>query len=173
MKLVFGKKSCANALDSRFSQPFHRACERVTTDIASNLTTLLSGGRHPCACQPRGHGRDLGGRRVIVILGGGCGGRCQGCQMAIARFLDGMCLALRASGLWLRYATLQNLIPSFPWIAPGWRAWGRNPRKGRDQILPSGNPDSPTAPPPRWSEWRRREQTSFPRLRFQCRFLHI
>ena len=24
-----------------------------------------------------------------------------------------MCLALRASGLWLRYATLQNLIPSF------------------------------------------------------------
>ena len=38
-------------------------------------------------------------------------------------------------GLWLRYATLQNLIPSFPWIAPGWRAWGRNPRKGRDQIL--------------------------------------
>ena len=29
-----------------------------------------------------------------------------------------MCLALRASGLWLRYATLQNLIPSFPWIVP-------------------------------------------------------
>ena len=25
------------------------------------------------------------------------------------------------------------LIPSFPWIAPGWRAWGRNPSKGRDQ----------------------------------------
>ena len=23
----------------------------------------------------------------------------------------------------------QNLIPSFPWIAPGWRAWGRNPSK--------------------------------------------
>ena len=62
-----------------------------------------------------------------------------GCQMAIAIFLDQMCLALRASGLWLRYATLQNWIPSFPWIAPGKRAWGRNPRKGRDQILPSGN----------------------------------
>ena len=29
-----------------------------------------------------------------------------------------MCLALRASGLWLRYAALQNLIPSFPWMAP-------------------------------------------------------
>ena len=42
----------------------------------------------------------------------------QGCQMAIARFLDRMCLALRASGLGLRYTTLQNLIPSFPWIAP-------------------------------------------------------
>ena len=50
-----------------------------------------------------------------------------------------MCLALRASGLWLRYATLQNLIPSFPWIAPPWPPPWRNPRKGRDQILPSGN----------------------------------
>ena len=53
--------------------------------------------------------------------------------MAIARFLDRMCLALQASELWLRYATLQNLIPSFSWIVPGWRAWGHN------QILPSGN----------------------------------
>ena len=44
-----------------------------------------------------------------------------GCQMAIATFLDCMCLALWAEGLWLRHATLQNLIPSFPWIAPGWR----------------------------------------------------
>ena len=41
-----------------------------------------------------------------------------GCQMAIARFLYRMNLALRASGLWLRYAALQNLIPSFPWIVP-------------------------------------------------------
>ena len=32
-------------------------------------------------------------------------------------------------------ARWQNLIPSFPWIATGWRAWGRNPRKGRDLIL--------------------------------------
>ena len=37
--------------------------------------------------------------------------------------------------LHLRVARWQNLIPSFPWIAPGWRAWGHNPRKGRDQIL--------------------------------------
>ena len=50
-----------------------------------------------------------------------------------------MCLALRASGLWLRYATLQNLIPSFPWIAPPRPPPWPNPRKGRDQILPSGN----------------------------------
>ena len=63
-----------------------------------------------------------------------------GCQMAIARFLDSMCLALRACGLWLRYATLQNLIPSFPWIAPPRPPPWHNPRKGRDQILPSGNP---------------------------------
>ena len=41
-----------------------------------------------------------------------------GCQIAIARFLNCMCLALCASGLWLRYATPQNLMPSFPWIAP-------------------------------------------------------
>ena len=41
-----------------------------------------------------------------------------GCQMATDRFLDCMCLALRASGLWLRYNTLQNLIPSFRWLAP-------------------------------------------------------
>ena len=35
----------------------------------------------------------------------------------------------------VKVARWQNLIPSFPWIAPGWRAWGRNPREGRDQIL--------------------------------------
>ena len=32
-----------------------------------------------------------------------------------------------------------NLIPSFPWIAPPRPPPWRNPRKGRDQILPSGN----------------------------------
>ena len=53
--------------------------------------------------------------------------------MATARFSDHMCLALRASGLWLRYGSAtQNFIPSFPWIVPGWR----------DQILPSGNLDA-------------------------------
>ena len=61
-----------------------------------------------------------------------------GCQMALARFLDRICLALLASGLWLRYATLQNLISSFPWIAPPHPPPWLNPRKGRDQILPSG-----------------------------------
>ena len=62
-----------------------------------------------------------------------------GCQMAIARFLDRMCLALRASGLWLRYAMLQNRISSFPFL--GLRQGGGcgSARKGRDQILPSGN----------------------------------
>ena len=39
------------------------------------------------------------------------------------------------TGAFTMVARWQNLIPSFPWIAPGWRAWGRNPRKGRDQIL--------------------------------------
>ena len=59
--------------------------------------------------------------------------------MAIAIFRDCMRLALWASGLWLRYTLLQNLIPSFPWIAPPRPSPWRNPRKDRDQILPSGN----------------------------------
>ena len=67
--------------------------------------------------------------------------------MAIAGFsVCRMCLALRASGLWLCYTSLQNLIPSFPWIVPGWRAWGCNlatlvyiwPR--RKQLSLSGTP---------------------------------
>ena len=58
-------------------------------------------------------------------------GKHRGCQMVIAKFLDRMCLALWASGLWLRYTTLQNLIPSFPRIAP--QPW-RNPRKGNFAI---------------------------------------
>ena len=80
MKLVFGKKGCANrsiCLGFEIHTTFSSSM-RERQQISSNLTLLLSGGRHPCACQPRGHGRDLGGRRVIVILGGGCGGRrCQ------------------------------------------------------------------------------------------------
>ena len=42
---------------------------------------------------------------------------------------------VRSRGFWAKVARWQNLIPSFPWITPGWRAWGRNPRNGRDQIL--------------------------------------
>ena len=37
------------------------------------------------------------------------------------------------------FATLQNLIPSFTRIAPPHPPAWHNPRKGRDQILPSGN----------------------------------
>ena len=73
-----------------------------------------------------------------------------GCQMAIARYLDRMRLALPASGLWLRYAALQNLIPSFPWIAPPRPPPWHNPRKGRDQILPSGNHNPYPSLLPQW-----------------------
>ena len=45
-------------------------------------------------------------------------------------FLDCICLAPWASGLCFRYSMLQNLFSPFP---------RRNPRKGRDQILPTGN----------------------------------
>ena len=64
-----------------------------------------------------------------------------GCQMAIASFLDRMCLALRASGLWLRYATLQNLIPSFPNFAI-WQHLTGPPSN------PESNPSSKTPKPP-------------------------
>ena len=53
----------------------------------------------------------------------------RGCQMATAELSDCMCLALWASELWLRYATLQNLISSFPWIAPPCPPTRCNPRK--------------------------------------------
>ena len=56
-----------------------------------------------------------------------------------SQILKSYVLALRASGQWLRYTTLQNLIPSFPGIAPPRPPPWHNPRKGRDQILPSGN----------------------------------
>ena len=75
----------------------------------------------------------------IYFMGARQAGRHHGCQMAVASFIDRTCLALQASGLWLRYATLQNLIPSFPWIAPPRPPPWRNPRKGSNQILPSGN----------------------------------
>ena len=82
---------------------------------------------HPCV----GCDRDAKRQRDLPMS--------HGCQMDIAGFLDHMCLALRASCLWLCYAALQNWIPSFPWIAPPHTPPWRNPRKGRDQILPSGN----------------------------------
>ena len=82
-------------------------------------------------------------------------GRKRGCQMAIGRFLESYVFG--PSGFWtmapLRYATLQNWIPSFPWIAPPRPPPWRNPRKGRDPILPSGNHGRKEA------KVRRREQT--------------
>ena len=62
-----------------------------------------------------------------------------GCQMAIARFLDRRCLALRA---WRTMAPLRYAAKFDPFLSlecvlcPPTR---RNIRKGRDQILPSGN----------------------------------
>ena len=56
----------------------------------------------------------------------GCSGNDNNAQGAVGKvYTGGEC----------KVARWQNLVPSFPWIAPGWRAWGRNPRKGRDQIL--------------------------------------
>ena len=71
----------------------------------------------------RGRGREIPPDRELQRQHG----------RARARTLDPTCLAHRASGLWLRYATLQNLIA--PPNPPPWR----NPRKRRDKILPSDN----------------------------------
>ena len=54
-----------------------------------------------------------------------------GFQMAIAGLLDCMCLVHLVSRLWLRYPALQNLIPSYPWIAPVCPPPWRNPCKER------------------------------------------
>ena len=62
-----------------------------------------------------------------------------------------MRLALGLDGIWLRYATLQTFIPSFPWIALGWRVGAQSKeRKGSNfaicqpwsQVL-RGVPDIP------------------------------
>ena len=45
-------------------------------------------------------------------------------------------LSMRVFIRGLKVARWQSLIPSFPWIGSGWmEVVGRNPRKGRDQIL--------------------------------------
>ena len=54
--------------------------------------------------------------------GGVRGGASQGGQSVSHATLHGH--------FWTRVARWQNLIPSFPWILPGWRVWGvgGNPR---------------------------------------------
>ena len=63
----------------------------------------------------------------------------QGYQMAIARILDCMCLALRA---WRTMASLCCPAKFDPFLSLDCTPHPplcRNPREGRDQILPSGN----------------------------------
>ena len=60
------------------------------------------------SCQGQQAGRRRDENDVLLFQTMQGGRRNHGCQMAIAGFLDPMCLAHRASGLWLRYATLQN-----------------------------------------------------------------
>ena len=93
------------------------------------------------------------------------------CQLAIAGCLDHMCLALWASGLWPCYAALQNLIPSFPWIAPPRPPPWRNPREGRDQILPSGN-HGQTAMPDIMCLWSEAHECRIGHVSLDGHFLH-
>ena len=78
-----------------------------------------SGHSEVVTCGPSDHeggkgGRELTGHAIHASIippspSFTCGPRDHSCQVAIARFSDCMCLALWASGLWLRYTTLQNL----------------------------------------------------------------
>ena len=99
---------------------------------------------------------DLVGR-VVLESGGGDGKlprsgeegprrrrALHGCQMVIARFKDCRVWPFGLEGLWLRYAPLRYAAKFDPFLsldcAPSPPHW-RNPRKGRDQILPSGDLD--------------------------------
>ena len=115
--------------------PSGRRSTRQSGRHVARLATNRRLGTPRTKSSPRTTGKSLSAFSLKIVETN------HGCQMAIVRFLDRMCLALLASGLWFHYATLQNLIPSFPWIAPPRPPPWRNPRKGRDQILPSGNTD--------------------------------
>ena len=65
-------------------------------------------GRERRSCRARRHTTTCRQFRKSLFVG--CGGGTHGCQIAIARFLARMCLALWASGLGPRYATLQNWL---------------------------------------------------------------
>ena len=114
---------------------------KETSSASLSPSAILTGGGGELAPQslPDDQRVDRSPLRSQLSIHSNLNSPVYGGQMAIAGFLDCMCLALWASGLWLRYAALQNLIPSFPWIAHPRPAPWRNPRKGRDHILPSGN----------------------------------
>ena len=67
-----------------------------------------------------------------------------------AKELDKASIALIRSAVCYKVARWQNLIPSFPWIAPGWRAGvgaivqkpeGPNTYNLKIRLYPSGNLD--------------------------------
>ena len=67
--------------------------------------------------------------------------RYQGGQMAIAKSLDCICLALWAC-TWRSMAPLRYASKLEPFLSLSCTLWPptlRNPRKGRDRTLPSGN----------------------------------
>ena len=85
----------------------HRVSKRVLGPLAANLHVVA---QTELELDPR------------VELGGGEGGHAGEHGGAVELAAVASAEAPGAS-----VARWQNLIPSFPWIAPGWRAWGRNP----------------------------------------------
>ena len=91
--------------------------QKVVPETDTLFVRLASNGKRICVI------RSVDGTTITSFCVHECEGSSRvgsrhGCQMAIARFLERMCLALRASGLWLRYAALQNFpflsLPSYP-----------------------------------------------------------
>ena len=78
---------------------------------------------------------DLLHLRLLRDLRDGLGGRQDHRQQQQQDAETDRALPIRHAFVLSSVARWQNWIPSFPWNVPGWRAWGRNPRKGKDQIL--------------------------------------
>ena len=79
----------------------------------------------PLAPPPEGVGRALTG----FVVRGGAG--------PVARIVSpaaGAAAVHVVAAVPVNVARWQNLIPSFPWIAPVWRVWGAQSMQGKEGI---------------------------------------
>ena len=98
------------------------------TDAAAKATVRWEGGERCSKKESSGMGK---GDLSDATLDPKWRSDFHGCQMAIAGFLDRMCLALQARRT---MAPLRCAAKFDPFLSLDCAPW-RNPRKGRDQIL--------------------------------------